>query len=271
MRKEIVVKIVNQANISTEKLKKALFSQSRFFRISTEVKENINIILEENNIESIIIILLEKNLTKKTIESIIKISEDTKKVNIINIKESITKEERKTLIQKESITIIEEVKDINVLAFNILYDYYQENKEFLEDEAEKSKLNEEQYKFVMQKYNECSKKKEFLEQIDNFLLEGKKYNFKGYKELKTLILLCMICELKDKSERFLYVYKAISDIFKKEESEIRYLIVSAINSIKVKEERLKINEILQKLNGKPIIKQAITLSQILKEKLNVDM
>ena len=150
MRKEIVVKIVNQANISTEKLKKALFSQSRFFRISTEVKENINIILEENNIESIIIILLEKNLTKKTIESIIKISEDTKKVNIINIKESITKEERKTLIQKESITIIEEVKDINVLAFNILYDYYQENKEFLEDEAEKSKLNEDQYKFVMQ-------------------------------------------------------------------------------------------------------------------------
>ncbi len=268
MRKEIAVKILNQTNISNEKLEKALLSQSKFFRVTVEFKESIDIILKEKNFHSIIIIVLNKRLNKELLEKIINLARNRNRINIVDTEKYISKTKKETLLQKESVKIIEETKDIYVLAFNILYDYYQENKNFIDNKNETSEEEEEKYNFVMNQYKECKNKDEILDLIDDFLLEGKSYNFQGYNELKTLILICIICKIKDRSERFLYVYRVVAEIHKKKEGEIRYLIGSALNSIKNR--KLKVNEILNKLNGSNIVKQAIKLGEIIK-KQNMDM
>lgn len=271
MKKQVAVKIVNEEKINIERLEKALLFEAKFFKINLEEKENIDLLFKEENLESIIIVLIGEKTNEKFLDKIIEVSKTTKKINIIDIKSNLAKGKKEILEQKENIAVLSEYKDQSVLAFNIIYDYYNENREFFEDEKNILKLETEKYKFIMTKYESTDNKEGLLKIIDEFLLEGKKYNFKGYDELKTLILLCMICDIEDEYEHFYFVYKVICEIYGKTENEIRNLINYGLNSIKIKKEKLAVNKYLKEVNGKNLVIQAKKLSNIIKEKNKMDM
>lgn len=274
MNKEITIKILNEGNTSTEKIAMALKTESKFFRINIESKDNVDIILKEDNLESIIILFLNKKLNKYNFEKLIELSKDTRKINIIDREKFISKTKKEILLQNKSVRIIEECEDIHLLAFSVLYNYYEENIDLFNKENKGNKgkkiFDKDKYNFVMKKYEECVNKDNILNLIDDFLLEGKKYNFKGYEELKMLILICIICDVKeDDDEQFLYIYKVISEIYKKNIKEIRTSLTNAINLIRCKKV-LKASKTLLEQKGKPLIIQTLKVSNLIKD-IKMDM
>ena len=265
MKQEVVkIKIFSKDVKSSEELKYAIIQESKYFKEKVDIIKNIE---DFNNIEdvNILIVIIDNKLKNIIKENLTKLESKVEKIVFIDKNNNILAKE---FSMYKNIKISSGIDDNKVIAFSILYDYYEK----LKNKSEKHILKEQAKKIknTIKKFDINEElKKSLSDNIDKVVMENLSHNSAGYGDFKTMLMFCIINEIDiNKEQNYDYIYKAVSKINNKRIIDLNKNIRNTLGLIRNRKKKLKIQDMLFKIKNRQAVEQVILISKEIKEELN---
>lgn len=237
-----------------KKMLKSVKNESNYFKIeiitiqSTRALEKI---MEKQEI-NILFVIMDKTLDKR-IEELNLVESDIEQIVFINSKDiSITK---KDYTKHNSIVTYTYKTDYKIIAFQVLFKFYKNRIKYNQYEIEKKKIRR------LIDRTERNKEKKILSNKINKIFNKQNCRSIGYQNLKKIIVICIINELKvENEEEYYLIYKIMLEVYKLEWEEIRQSIYKNISVIRESTKSFMIQKTLAEIKGKSIVEQIISIS-----------
>lgn len=253
-KEESIIVIFSKNNILAEKLKEGINKESKFFKQNTEI---INDMESINNYECVdlLILLVDESMSMKYC-NFKRFFKCVERDIIIDLDKGIIK----NFYNNTSYEFARKF-DERAIAFGILFDLYTDYQK--KDQKEKLKNGMKKLKQTMKQFEKKDSVKEKISNsIDEQLLDDRKCNCVGIDELKTMIMFCKINKLNiDENKEYDYIYEALGNIYNEYPSVITKNIGRALGELRHRKKKLKLQEYLEEIKGKPIAEQVILISQ----------
>lgn len=235
-------------------LKYAIEKECTFFKQNTQVINDIEKLDKIKNIN--ILIVVYKNQLINEFKSF---DNKAEKVIIVDLKKGIIKE------KQETVEKIKKIEDIRAIAFSIVFNYYDESRKKKFEEEQKQ--NDSNLDKALNKFeNKEDSKREISLKIDKALTINGRI-FKGFEELKTMIMFCIINDIsiKENSNDYNYIYDATAKILNETKGRMKDNITTGLAVVRHRKCKNKIGNCVMEVKTKPIAEQVILIGKEIRE------
>ena len=248
------IAIVGSNKQLIEKMGKSVKNQYSYFKNEIIMINSIRAlerIIEKEEV-NIVFVILDKIIDKEIEESNI-MESDIEQIVFINTKNvSITKRD---YTKYNNIVIYTYKTDYKIIAFQILYKFYKNRIKYKKCEIERKKIQR------LIKRTENNKINKFLSNEIDEIFNKQNCRSVGYRNLKKIITICIINELKvENEEEFYLIYKIMLEVYKQEWEEIKQSICKNISIIRGNTKGFMIQKTLVEIKGKSVVEQIISIS-----------
>ncbi len=231
-------------------LKYAIEKECTFFKQNTQIVNDIKKVDKIENINILIVVF--KNQRMNIVKNL---NNKAEKLIIVDLKKGIIKG------NQEKVEEITKTEDIRAIAFSIVFNYYDESRKKKFEEVQKqndSNLDKGLNKFEGKE----NFKREISLKIDKALtINGR--NFKGFEELKTMIMFCIINDIsiKENSNDYNYIYDATAKILNETKGRMKDNITTGLAVVRHRKCKSKIGNCIIEVKTKPITEQIILIGK----------